>query len=86
MQDKILLRVEDTGLGIAEEDKRKLFEPFERLDSYLKVKAGGTGLGLYLTRKIVRDLLGGDIFVSSTPGKGSTFTLVIAKDITGDTE
>ena len=86
VQENIVIEVTDTGLGIPEEDMRKLFEPFERLDSYLKVKAGGTGLGLYLTRKIVRDLLGGDIFVESTPGKGSTFTLVIARELRIDPE
>ncbi len=86
VQENIVIKVTDTGLGIAEEDMRKLFEPFERLDSYLKVKAGGTGLGLYLTRKIVRDLLGGDIFVESTLGKGSIFTLVVAKELPSESE
>ncbi len=86
VQENVVIKVADTGLGIAEEDMRKLFEPFERLDTYLKVKAGGTGLGLYLTRKIVRDLLGGDIFVKSTVGQGSTFTLVIARELQSESE
>jgi signal transduction histidine kinase len=73
--------VTDTGIGIAENDLPKLFEAFERLDTHLRVKAGGTGLGLYLTRKIVTDLLQGNISIKSTFGQGSTFTLTVAKDL-----
>jgi PAS domain S-box-containing protein len=71
--------VRDTGIGIAPEDIHKLFEAFERLDSHLRVKAGGTGLGLYLTRKIITDILGGEITVESQPGVGSTFTMHMPK-------
>ena len=45
------ISVTDTGIGIAEKEMPKLFEAFERLDTHLRVKAGGTGLGLYLTKK-----------------------------------
>jgi len=56
-----------------------VFEAFERLDSHLRVPAGGTGLGLHLTRKIATDLLDGSVSVKSEAGKGSTFTLRIPK-------
>jgi len=71
------IAVSDTGIGIAKEDLPKLFEAFERLESHLRIKAGGTGLGLYLTRRICMGLLQGRISVESTPGKGSIFTLHI---------
>ncbi len=71
------IRVSDTGIGIPEKDMGKLFEAFERLDTHLRVKAGGTGLGLYLTKKLVTEILGGEIFVTSKEGEGSTFGLCI---------
>jgi PAS domain S-box-containing protein len=73
----IKLSVRDTGIGIKEDDMHKLFEPFERIDSHLRVKAGGTGLGLYLTRKIARELLHGEVGVESSPGGGSEFWIQI---------
>ena len=54
---EVMISVSDTGIGIAEEDLPKVFEAFERLETHLRVKAGGTGLGLYLTRKIAREIL-----------------------------
>ncbi|MBF0225975.1 MAG: transporter substrate-binding domain-containing protein [Desulfobacterales bacterium] len=79
--DTVKINVEDTGIGIAPNDMACLFEPFERLDSHLRIKAGGTGLGLYLTRKIATELLKGELKVSSKPGKGSIFSIIIPKDI-----
>lgn len=75
------LAVRDTGVGIREEELHRLFQPFERLDSRLRVKSGGTGLGLYLTRKLCTDILRGTISVQSREGEGSTFTMTIARDI-----
>lgn len=75
--EQVEISVSDTGIGIAEDDLTLLFNSFVRLDSHLKTITPGTGLGLYLTRKIVSDLLGGDISAQSTLGKGSTFTLVV---------
>lgn len=75
------ISVADTGIGIAEDDIPKLFEAFERLESHLRVKAGGTGLGLYLTKKISGELLHGSVTVESQLGKGSTFGLKIPIDI-----
>ena len=71
--DEFEIAVVDTGIGITPEDQQRLFEAFVRLDSHLRIKAGGTGLGLYLTRKIVMDILLGTLSVSSEKGRGSTF-------------
>ncbi|MBP7828985.1 MAG: transporter substrate-binding domain-containing protein [Kiritimatiellae bacterium] len=73
--ERFEVAVSDTGIGISPEEQTKLFEPFVRLDSHLRIKAGGTGLGLYLTRKIARDILLGDIEVQSERNRGSTFIL-----------
>ncbi|MBI4871765.1 MAG: PAS domain-containing protein, partial [Candidatus Riflebacteria bacterium] len=71
---ELLLEVEDTGIGIAPEDLRRVFEPFEQDE--LGRRYGGTGLGLALTRQYA-ELLGGQVDVESTPGTGSTFRLRI---------
>lgn len=71
------ITVEDTGIGIQEKDLAKLFQPFVRIDSPLKSKVLGSGLGLYLTKKIATEILKGGIEVSSKPGQGSIFTLRI---------
>ncbi len=80
-EDEVLLTVRDTGIGISETDQIRLFEAFERMDSHLKVNAGGTGLGLYLTKKIATDLLQGEVGVESTLGEGSTFWIRVPKRI-----
>jgi PAS domain S-box-containing protein len=77
------ISVKDTGIGMAEEDLPKLFQPFERLENRLQVKAGGTGLGLYLVRKIVEEVLSGSVSVTSRPGRGSTFTLRLPRELDG---
>jgi signal transduction histidine kinase len=69
--------VEDTGIGIAEADCRRLFTLFEQVDGSSTRKYGGTGLGLALCRQLAR-LMGGDIEVHSTPGVGSTFTVHVS--------
>lgn len=83
---KLILSIEDTGLGIAEENIQRLFEPFERIDNKLSVKAGGTGLGLYLTKKIVTDSLKGNISVVSELNHGSTFTVSLPLRIPSQTK
>ncbi len=77
----VVVFVRDTGIGIGEEDMSRLFDAFERIDSHLRVKAGGTGLGLYLTKKIASDLLNGDVGAESEPGKGSTFWVRFDSDL-----
>ena len=66
--EEVILSVEDTGVGISEEDLPKIFEP------HFTTKDNGTGLGLTITFKIVREH-GGEITVSSRPGQGSTFAI-----------
>lgn len=82
IDEDIKITVSDTGIGIAKEDIPKLFEAFERLETHLRVKAGGTGLGLYLTKKLTTELLCGSILVESELGLGSTFGIRIPKDLT----
>ncbi|WP_232417980.1 ATP-binding protein [Methyloversatilis thermotolerans] len=77
------ISVEDTGIGVDEAGLARLFQPFERIDSHLRVKTPGTGLGLYLTRKIATELLAGGVDVHSTPGVGSRFTLRIPREGSG---
>lgn len=74
-EKELVVRVHDTGIGISEADRDKLFQPFVRLESPLKIATGGTGLGLYLTRKLAQEVLGGEVRLESRPGEGSTFTL-----------
>ncbi len=78
---RVAVSVSDTGIGIAEDEIPRLFEPFERLETHLRVKAGGTGLGLYLTKKIATEVLRGGISVRSIKGRGSTFTVTVPRDI-----
>ena len=69
--------VEDTGIGIAEEDQAKLFLPFSQLaQSYYDKKTEGTGMGLALTKHLV-ELYGGEIFLESEIGRGSRFIVLI---------
>ncbi len=71
----LTIAVEDTGIGIGEEDLGKLFSPFVRLRTPMESVIPGTGLGLYLTKKLLQEILQGDIFVTSTYGVGSRFTI-----------
>jgi CheY-like chemotaxis protein/two-component sensor histidine kinase len=71
-QPEIIIKVIDTGPGIAHVDQNKLFQPFSQVDASPTRKTGGTGLGLSISRRLV-ELHGGRIDVESEVGKGSTF-------------
>ncbi len=73
---RFTIAVEDTGIGIAEADRERIFEDFRQVDSSLSRTHGGAGLGLTISRRLA-GMLGGEIQVASTPGQGSTFTLVL---------
>lgn len=68
----LVFSVRDTGIGIREEDKKKLFKEFEQIDSSITREYGGTGLGLVLTKRLV-ELHNGSIWFESTFGEGSVF-------------
>jgi len=75
-EDHVEVRVSDTGIGIRPDAMRLLFEPFQQVDMSLTKKYDGTGLGLYLCKKL-SGLLGGTISVQSRFGKGSEFTVLL---------
>jgi signal transduction histidine kinase len=68
----VRLEVRDSGIGVPDAAKHKLFSKFFRADNAQIVRPDGTGLGLYLAKRVVEDQ-GGTIIFSSVEGKGSTF-------------
>ncbi|HMP78952.1 MAG TPA: ATP-binding protein, partial [Pirellulaceae bacterium] len=71
-EDAVMLEVHDTGIGIAPEHQRRIFERFYRVDRARSREAGGTGLGLSIVKHLCQSL-GGSVHLTSQPGKGSTF-------------
>ena len=82
MHDTVIFSVRDTGLGIATKDLSTIFEEFTQIENELQRKSKGTGLGLPLSRKLA-ELLGGEVSVKSEVGKGSTFSVVVPRQFTG---
>jgi CheY-like chemotaxis protein len=79
----ILFEVADTGIGIAPENHRRIFEEFSQVENPLQTSVKGTGLGLPLSQRLA-GLLGGGIEIRSALGQGSTFTLAIPLRVNGE--
>ena len=76
--DHVVITVEDTGVGVPEAARERIFDAFEQADTSPTRSHGGTGLGLTLVRRFAR-LLGGDVELCSTPGEGSRFFVTIPR-------
>jgi signal transduction histidine kinase len=70
------IEIKDQGVGIEKQDIAKLFQKFSRINNPLSNTVNGTGLGLYFSKKII-ELHGGKVMVRSTPGKSTTFTILL---------
>ncbi|MEN0059974.1 MAG: response regulator [Bdellovibrio sp.] len=79
-------RVKDSGIGISEEERQKLFKPFSQADASTRRRFGGTGLGLVISRHLAQSL-GGDLkLVSSQPGEGSVFEIELQVEVVPSAE
>ncbi len=74
LRSQLVVTVQDTGIGIPDDQKDQIFDAFEQQEGQSSRRYGGTGLGLAISRKLVR-MMGGELDVESEPGVGSTFTV-----------
>jgi signal transduction histidine kinase/ActR/RegA family two-component response regulator len=79
-RDWLQFEVEDTGIGITEEQKENLFREFSQADTSISRKYGGTGLGLAITHRFVQ-IMQGTITVDSEPGRSTTFTIQLPAEV-----
>jgi two-component system phosphate regulon sensor histidine kinase PhoR len=79
LETNVRINVIDTGIGIPEQEKQRIFERFYRVDKARSRKTGGSGLGLAIAKHLL-EKLGGSITVISKPGEGSTFSVYLPKD------
>lgn len=78
---KIYIEVKDTGMGISQENLQKIFDRFTQAERHITRNFGGTGLGLSITKKLL-EVMGSEIHVKSTPGKGTSFYFELALPVT----
>ena len=83
-EQRLIVCVHDTGMGIKPEDMDRLFSSFQRLDETRNRNVEGTGLGLNITKQLV-ELMGGTIYVESEYGKGSCFTAEVVQEFVSET-
>ncbi|KAI0125261.1 hypothetical protein BJ170DRAFT_585113 [Xylariales sp. AK1849] len=79
----LIFEVKDTGQGLTQEEKSSLFQRFVQASPKTHVKYGGSGLGLFISKRLT-EMLGGEIGVASKPGQGSTFGFYIAANVPGE--
>ncbi len=79
-QDSLLFEIADTGIGMNEEQLQRIFEPFTQVDESMTRQYEGGGIGLYICKRFC-ELMGGEIWVKSQNGKGSTFSFILPREL-----
>jgi len=75
----VVFEIQDTGIGMSQDQLSRLFQPFTQADAATTRKYGGTGLGLAISQRLCR-LMGGDVVAQSEPGVGSSFQAYVRSD------